>query len=77
MPTTPPDTEELERILTTTLIRDLVDQYPEAMPVLNGYGIDICCGGGMTVPDAAEAHLHDPSVVVYQLLRTVRGEGNE
>lgn len=75
MSTTPPDTQELEQTLNTKLIRDLVEDYPEVMPILADCGIDICCGGGLTVPDAAEAHYHDASVVVYQMLRTIRGEG--
>jgi iron-sulfur cluster repair protein YtfE (RIC family) len=77
MTTTPPDTQDLEQTLTTVPIRDLVEQYPEIMPILNDCGIDLCCGGGLTVPDAAEAHFHDASVIVYQMLRAIRGEGNE
>ena len=75
MSTTPLDTQELEQKLNTTLIRDLVEEYPEVMPILNDCGIDICCGGGMTVPAAAEAHLHDASVIVYQMLSAIRGKG--
>ena len=69
------DTQALEQKLNTTLIRDLVEEHPEVMPILNECGIDICCGGGLTVPDAAEAHFHDASVIVYQMLRAIRGEG--
>jgi iron-sulfur cluster repair protein YtfE (RIC family) len=75
MTATPPDTQELEQKIQETLIRDLVEDYPEAMPVLDRYGIDTCCGGGRTVPQAAEAHGLDQSMLNDELLRTIRGEG--
>lgn len=38
------------------LIRDLVERYPEVMPILHHYGMDLCCGGAHTIPDAASLH---------------------
>ena len=68
--------ETAERVLRTSLIRDLVERYPEAMPVLSQYGIDVCCGGGLTVPDAASAHGHDPEEVVQAVVTAlVQGTG--
>lgn len=70
------DTQTLTETLRTTLIRDLVETYPEVMPVLTSRGMDICCGGGLTVPDAAKAHQQDDSVMIDEMIRTIRGEGN-
>jgi iron-sulfur cluster repair protein YtfE (RIC family) len=75
MPATPPDTEQLEVKLTTMLIRDLVEEHPEVMPILMQRGMDVCCGGGMTVPDAALAHQEDSVAIISEMLRTIRGEG--
>lgn len=75
MTATPPDTHEIEQKLHDMLIRDLVEEHPEAMPVFDQYGIDTCCGGGRTVPQAAEAHGLDASQLTDELLRTIRGEG--
>jgi iron-sulfur cluster repair protein YtfE (RIC family) len=58
----------------TELIRDLVEQYPEVMPVLSGYGIDVCCGGAHTVPDAAKAHGHDPDALIDEVVQAVSRE---
>ena len=66
---------DLDVMVTSTLIRDLVEQHPETMPVLGQYGIDTCCGGGLTVAAAAEAHGHDPAQLVEHVLRAIRGEG--
>jgi iron-sulfur cluster repair protein YtfE (RIC family) len=75
MTTTPPDTQQLEHKLRTTLIRDLVEDHPEVMPILNDRGMDICCGGGMTIPEAAAAHKEDDNVIINEMLRLIRGEG--
>ncbi len=75
MKTTPPDTRELEQKIHDTPIRDLVEEYPGVMPVLNQCGIDICCGGGLTVPQAAEAHKLDQFALNNQVIRIIRGEG--
>ena len=75
MSSTASDVEMLTETLRNTLIRDLVELYPEVMPVLTSRGMDICCGGGLTVPDAAKAHQQDDSVMIDEMVRTIRGEG--
>jgi iron-sulfur cluster repair protein YtfE (RIC family) len=66
---------EVDKVTRETLIRDLVEIYPVAMPVLQQHGIDVCCGGGLTVPAAAEAHGYDPDALVQQVQQAIRGEG--
>jgi iron-sulfur cluster repair protein YtfE (RIC family) len=38
------------------LIRDVVERFPETMAVLADAGLDLCCGGGHTIPEAARLH---------------------
>ena len=38
------------------LVRDLVERYPTAMPVLAVFDIDTCCGGGRAVGEALTLH---------------------
>jgi iron-sulfur cluster repair protein YtfE (RIC family) len=53
--------------ISSALIRDLVERYPETMPVLASYGLDLCCGGGHTVADAAALHGEDADRMVAEL----------
>ncbi len=53
-------THEISEVVETQLIRELVETYPAVMPVLASYGMDLCCGGGHTVPEAARLHGLDP-----------------
>lgn len=34
-------------------INEIVARYPQTIPVFNRFGFDTCCGGGITVPEAA------------------------
>ena len=58
---------DIMSILETTLIRDLVERWPATMPILAGYGIDLCCGGGHTVVEAAKLHELDLDRLVGEL----------
>ena len=37
----------------TLTINEIVAAHPETIPVFNRFGFDTCCGGGITVPEAA------------------------
>lgn len=39
----------------TQTVREVVQQHPAAVPVLEELGIDYCCGGGKTLEDACSA----------------------
>ena len=42
-------------ILDTTLTVDQITaRFPDAIEVLNRFGIDMCCGGGVTPAEAAD-----------------------
>ena len=34
----------------------IVAHYPQALPVLQGFGLDTCCGGALPLRTAAEHH---------------------
>jgi iron-sulfur cluster repair protein YtfE (RIC family) len=53
---TPMHAGEAATSVSTWLIRDLVDRYPEAMAVLAPFGIDLCCGGGRELGEALDLH---------------------
>lgn len=55
-------------------IRVVVDRYPEAMPVLARYGIDLCCGGGHTIEEAATLHGLEPAELIAQVTEAIRRE---
>ena len=39
-------------LVTTTPIMELIAQHPELQPILDGLGLDTCCGGHLTVTEA-------------------------
>ena len=40
----------------TTTINDLVRAHPDALPVLQRFGLDACCGGPLPLGEAARRH---------------------
>ncbi|HYF62920.1 MAG TPA: DUF542 domain-containing protein [Herpetosiphonaceae bacterium] len=45
-------------------IAAIVERHPETMPVFAGFGIDLCCGGGLTIGQAASAHGLAPHAIL-------------
>ena len=58
-------------------IRQLVDTYPETMKVFDQYGMDMCCGGGHTVAEAARLHGLDPDTVVAQVADAIQTQHDQ
>lgn len=50
-----------------TTINDLVARHPALMPVLAGHGLDLCCGGPLTLRQAAERHGLDLDALLADL----------
>jgi iron-sulfur cluster repair protein YtfE (RIC family) len=57
----------LRQAVDTSLIRDLIERYPALMPVLDAHGLDLCCGGGHTVAEAAALHGLDLEALLMEL----------
>jgi iron-sulfur cluster repair protein YtfE (RIC family) len=52
---------------TTMTINEIVARFAETMPVFNRFGLDTCCGGGVTVEEAARRDDIDVDVVLAAL----------
>ena len=50
--------------LAETLIRDLVEAYPQTMTILGPLGIDLCCGGAHALGEALTLHGLDREAVL-------------
>ena len=44
------------QVTNTTTVRELVGHYPQTRQVFERYGIDYCCGGGVSLAVAAKGH---------------------
>lgn len=55
---------ELDPSLT---INEIIAAYPETIPVFNRFGLDMCCGGGVSVDEAARRDGIDAAPVVAAL----------
>lgn len=60
-----PNVTQIDRAMTIT---DIVARHPETADVFHRFGLDTCCGGGVSVSDAAQRHGLD----VERLLEAVR-----
>jgi iron-sulfur cluster repair protein YtfE (RIC family) len=67
-------TETTKITITETLIRDLVEQYPDTMRVLSPLGIDLCCGGGHPLGEALDLHEIDRATVLPQIEQIVAAQ---
>jgi hypothetical protein len=51
----------------------IVARYPQALPVLQHFGLDSCCGGALPLHTAAQHHRLDLSEVVAALRVALEG----
>lgn len=58
---------DLQPVASTLTINDVVERFPDLMPILAGHGLDLCCGGPLTLGEAAERHGLDLSGLVDEL----------
>lgn len=56
-----------QTITIDTVINDAVLQHPEILPVLEQNGLDACCGGHLTIAEAAARHALPATELVQQL----------
>ena len=57
--------------IADTLIRDLVERYPDTMRILAPLGIDLCCGGGHPLGEALDLHGLDLPAVLAEVEQVV------
>lgn len=63
-----PATTVLDTALT---INEIVARFPETIPVFNRFGLDICCGGGVRVDEAAQRDGIDSAEVISALRQAI------
>ncbi|MEO6778010.1 MAG: DUF542 domain-containing protein [Gemmatimonadaceae bacterium] len=50
-----------EAIQATSIVNETLQQYPATTAVFNDFGIDACCGGAVSIHDAAVRDGADPA----------------
>ena len=55
-------------------VNDVLLARPEAVRVFNALGIDACCGGGLSLRDAAHEASVSEAVLLFALARFDAGE---
>lgn len=65
---------DVRRVARERPIRELIELFPATMAILAAHGMDLCCGGGHTVAEAARLHGLDADALVEQLVAAVRAE---
>ncbi|HEX2205582.1 MAG TPA: DUF542 domain-containing protein [Longimicrobium sp.] len=45
-----------ETIPATLTVSEAIWQFPLSVAVFHAHGIDVCCGGGLTIAEAARRH---------------------
>ncbi|HEX6989333.1 MAG TPA: DUF542 domain-containing protein [Bacillota bacterium] len=55
-------------------VNRVVERWPETMPTFQRFGIDMCCGGWMTVDQAAREVGADVDELCNALLGAANGE---
>lgn len=53
-------------------VNDVVQRYPNTLPVFAAYGLDTCCRGNMSIEDAASDAGIEPAVLADALRATVQ-----
>lgn len=56
----------------THTINQLVEEIPDALPVLHQFGLDACCGGTLPLQIAANQHHVDLQIVIDAILKAYK-----
>ena len=63
--------------VTITPIMVLIAAHPELQPILDGFGLDTCCGGHLTVTEACGEQGLDAAAVATALLDVLEAHSTE
>jgi regulator of cell morphogenesis and NO signaling len=63
--------QNMTQVDPTMTINEIVARYPATIPVFNRFGMDTCCGGGVSVDDAARRDGIDVAAVLAALREAV------
>lgn len=48
-------------------VNDVIQTFPDTIAVLNAFGIDTCCGGNLTLSEAAAEGVIDLDTLIAEL----------
>jgi iron-sulfur cluster repair protein YtfE (RIC family) len=65
------DSNGKARVDSDCSVNDIIQRFPDALPVLAAYGLDTCCRGNLSLHDAALDAGVEPSMVVDALEETL------
>ena len=65
---------ESTRIERTSIVNDVIRDHPSTLSVFNYFGVDACCGGNLSIAEAAENEFIDAGALVAALRNSVRHE---
>jgi len=54
-------------------LNQIIERYPQALPVLQRYGLDTCCGGALPLHTAAQHHDLDLAELLAALRAEIKG----
>ncbi|MDQ2654407.1 MAG: DUF542 domain-containing protein [Chloroflexota bacterium] len=63
--------------LARTLVRDLVETYPDTMAILAPLGIDLCCGGSHPLGEALTLHGLDRDRVLPRIAGIIQASSHD
>lgn len=67
-------TEEL-LVPATLTVNEAIWKFPLTVAVFHAHGIDACCGGGLTIAEAARRHSIDLPALLEELSRSAERWG--
>lgn len=70
------DTSSSVQLDCTRTVNETVALYPATSAVFGRHGIDTCCGGGISVEQAAQEAAIDPRLLCKQLEAAAQGAAN-
>ncbi|HBO83486.1 MAG: hypothetical protein A2073_08575 [Deltaproteobacteria bacterium GWC2_42_11] len=63
----------MKKITKDTMINDAIKLYPKTIAVFNNFKIDSCCGGAVSIEDAAKRDKADIDALLDALNRAAEG----
>lgn len=60
-------------ITASMSLNEVIARYPVTLPVFAAAGMDACCGGALSIEEAARRHGCDGGVLLADLERAARG----
>jgi regulator of cell morphogenesis and NO signaling len=62
----------MKQIESAAIVNDVLRRYPSTVGVFNAFGIDACCGGALSLAEAAQRDGADLTALLDALHRAVQ-----